>query len=163
MMAKPQYITLNYPIKKIVSSTGLNAKLLQIISSPEVQRLMVDLEFLSAINQVVLVTDAIFDTGAPISLFPKRILKKIPNVRLIPHTFWGIVNKHECQVKAEIGVVAIRFKDLLGKTSPILEIPVAFTDMTNIPHLIGLKGIIEQVKVIIDYQADEFSLQFNIS
>ena len=69
-MAKPQFIELTFHIKNITSSTPLGQKLNSLHQSPVLTRFMVDLDFMDKNQQKLLSTDAIFDTGAPISVFP---------------------------------------------------------------------------------------------
>ena len=159
-MARPSSIELKFPIKEIIPRSDLGLKFEQLALSPTYQRLLVDLELLDQDKRLVLTLDTILDTGAILSLLPKTFLRYYPDLITISHTIWGIVDSPECLINAEIGVIWIRIKDFTGNKSPPIQIPVAFADLETSPHLLGMKGLLDMVEIIINSSQKTFSLIF---
>ena len=140
--------------------TGLEDKFRKLGQTPEVHRLMVDIDLLDLQGNTVISIDAILDTGATISLLPIAYLKRLPVSPTIRHTVWGIVGDPDCRIEAELKVVDIHLKDPDGNVSPVLAVPVAFALSDDCPHLLGMKGLIENSKICVDLKEKKVSIVF---
>lgn len=153
-------MNLEFPIIKIKPRKDFSDKLNQLKFETIINRLIISLEFLSSEDDSIFLVNALFDTGAPFSLFPISFLEQIKTQLTLPHTIWGIINTPECQLEAEITRVPIRFIDKNGVYSPPIEIAAAFVKNENVPFLIGMKGILELENLSIKIAHNKFFLNF---
>ena len=151
---------LKFPVKKITPRTDLKRKLGILGFSPAIHRIIVDLNFLDEENKIIICTQALFDTGAPFSLFPITFLEDIAQNQQLPHTIYGIVDSPECRVEATFGKALIQLKDVEGKTSPPISIPIAFTHNVELPYLLGMKNLLDNRNISMTFEGEVFLVEF---
>ncbi|MFQ6073280.1 MAG: hypothetical protein ACE5KT_11380 [Methanosarcinales archaeon] len=93
---------------------------------------------------------AIIDTGAHITVIPKRIWSKSVVNILDEHKMAGIVPKEECSTQVQVGEMHCRLTDGENYTKDIGFL-CYMTSENNIPLIIGFKEILEKFKVFFDY------------
>lgn len=148
-----------FPITKIQPQKSLKDKMVQLHLDPFLHRIIVNVEFLNQAKQVIFITEAILDTGAPFSLFSSEILALLEPTDLIPHTVYGIVNRPECQLGSQLGKINIQLRDSAGQTTPIIPIFAAFYEEDSLPNLLGLKGLLELSNLEITIDKDNFTFR----
>jgi len=94
--------------------------------------------------------EAVFDTGAGISLLPRYEGREIGVERYAPHKLTGISKREECLVPVKISRVKPRLIDSQGSTSPEFELWVAFAERDDVPSILGVKDIINSFKLETD-------------
>lgn len=99
--------------------------------------------------------EAVFDTGANISLFSRQIGEEIGIVNFISHQLSGIARKKECIIPVKISRVKVRLIDTEGKISPEFDLWVAFAE-ESVPHALGMKDIIQ----FFDFKTDSKKKRF---
>ena len=62
----------------------------------------------------------------------------------------------------EIGVIWLQLRDLNGNISPVMQIPVAFSSYEQVPNLLGMKGLLEYAKILIDPFRGFYSMKFPV-
>lgn len=102
--------------------------------------------------------EAIFDTGAGISLLPKNEEKEIGVTRYVAHKLSGISRKEECLVPARISRVKSRLLDSYGSKSPEFELWVAFAERDDVPTILGMKDMINNFRFESDPQQKKLYL-----
>lgn len=86
--------------------------------------------------------DAIFDTGAGISLFSKQVGEEIGIDKCVLHKLSGIAKKEECLIPVKLSMAKARLIDSYGNVSPEFDLWVAFAE-EMVPHVLGMKNIVE--------------------
>lgn len=149
---------LRFPITKVIPKKDLQQKLSNLELDPTVDRIFVGFDILDDKNEIILSSNAIFDTGAPFSLLPASLLEEFNELQTIPHTIHGILDTEECQIEASLAKINIQFKDRYGNHSSPVQILVAFSSQENVPYLIGMKGILSQSHISILIDSETFIL-----
>lgn len=85
--------------------------------------------------------DAIFDTGAGISLFSKQVGEEIGISKFVSHKLLGIARKEECMIPVRLSMAKARLIDSYGNVSPEFDLWAAFAE-EMVPHVLGMKNII---------------------
>ncbi len=152
---------LKFKIKRLRASSSLAQKLHNLGLSMDIQRIFAKIKFIKADNTSTIAIDTIIDTGAILSLFPETILDDFPGIEYEEHTLWGIIDAPECYLTTKLAVVPIVLIDKDGHESRKILIPAAFSDNTDIPALLGMKGLLAKYPSKIDIEADEFILEIN--
>lgn len=106
--------------------------------------------------------EAIFDTGASISLFSKQVGDEIGIEKYVPHRLTGISRKDECSIPVRITKVKARLIDSIGNVSPEFDLWVAFAEI-SVPHVLGMKGIAERFEFKTDLKAKRLYLEWSIN
>jgi len=150
----------HFPLKKIPLTTDLNQKLEKLGFSPTFHRAVVDIILCDINSDEVLSTQAIFDTGAPFSMIPASFLKLFSPIHSISHSIWGIVNKPECHIKADLANITLMIQDPSGTKSPKISVPMVFADFENLPIILGMKGILDNPSIECKIQREILSLIF---
>ena len=101
----------------------------------------------------------IFDTGAVITLLPGAILKHLGDIKTVPHTMWGIIEKVECRIIVDLCRVSIQLIDSFNKTSSPINILVGFSRDSKTPALLGMKGILATHNYQFDHEKNIFSIE----
>ena len=101
--------------------------------------------------------EAFFDTGAVISLFSKQVGEEIGITRFVPHRLSGISKREECMLAVRLAKARARLVDIMGNTSPELDIWVAFAE-EPVPHVLGMKDIINKFRLESDPVEKKFYL-----
>ena len=114
--------------------------------------------FVASDGRELIPIDAIIDTGAILSLFPKSVLSSYHNIVTEDHTLWGIVDTPECQVPAKLAKVTIRLQDVNNLKSQHLGVTAAFSADNSMPALIGMKDILSQFSSQTDPKIGIFKL-----
>lgn len=102
----------------------------------------------------------IIDTGAPVSVLPRRIWDRVEVKRLAEHTLRGIVPKKECSLPVVVGELTCLLADEENVT-PYLSILAYLADTDEIPPLIGFAGILDKFKINIDYFQNKVYMEEN--
>lgn len=91
----------------------------------------------------------IVDTGAAVSLLPSDVwrgaaFQSIGRIRLS-----GVVAHPACQVEANLAQVDCFLSDGTAKIGP-LTIHACLADSDRVPALLGVSGILDQVRLVVD-------------
>src|SRR3989304_9373467 len=116
---------LKFSMRTITPKGSLDQKLREINLKPGIERIFAKVAFVRPDSTKTIPIDAIFDTGAIVSLFPDYLLKELPSKEFVEHTFWGIVSTPECQVKTKLALIDLVLIDRGGIISPSISLPVA--------------------------------------
>ncbi len=149
---------LQFRIQKIKPKSPLAQKLQSVDQKTEIHRILAKVTFIKPDSSSTIAIDAIFDTGAIFSLFPGTLLNEYPDIKYETHTLWGIVDAPECQVKTRMATVPIKLIDNEGNESPILTILGAFSEITDIPALLGMKNLLVRYPYHFDPIEETFTL-----
>lgn len=103
--------------------------------------------------------EAMFDTGASVSLFSKQVGEEIGIGNYVSHRLSGIARKEECMVLVKISRVRTRLIDSEGKVSPEFDLWVAFAE-ESVPHALGMKDIIQHFDFKTDLKAKKLYLEW---
>jgi len=96
---------------------------------------------------------AIVDTGAHISVIPRRIWSSSDTTVLSDHSMSGIVPIDECSIPVLVGEIDAMLIDEISHTKKIRMISYfALTD--EIPLIIGFKTLLEEFEVCFNYKKD---------
>jgi hypothetical protein len=88
----------------------------------------------------------ILDTGAPVSLIPKRMWQDCPVFKLKDTTVRGIIDRPECALEVIDGVIATTLTDGESMSEPLtIRAHLAHTD--DIPLLLGFSGLLDRADV----------------
>ncbi len=100
--------------------------------------------------------DAILDTGAPISVLPHDLWKRL-DVKILAANYpiKGIVPKKECEILVDIGEITGVLLDKEGNMTPKIRIYAYLAKTELIPIIIGFKHFLEIFRVCFDYKNDE--------
>ena len=151
---------LKFPEKRITPRTDLYHILTALGFSPVIHRVIVDLDFLDDNQNILISTQALFDTGAPVSLFPVTFLEDIPQDQQLPHTIFGIINSPECRVEATFGKALIQLRGADGTISPSFSIPIAFIHNVELPYLLGMKNLLDNNRISMMFEGEVFIIKF---
>lgn len=100
----------------------------------------------------------IVDTGAPISVVPRRIWSSLPHERLKDYEIRGIVPKEECAQPVCFGAVTCRLLDEEGETGELtIRADLAYTD--DLPIILGLLDLLEKAVIHTNCRRDVAYLQ----
>jgi hypothetical protein len=88
----------------------------------------------------------ILDTGAPVSLIPKRMWQDCPILKLKDTTVRGIVDRPECALEVMDGLISTVLTDGKSTSEPLtIRAHLAHTD--DIPLLLGFSGLLDRADV----------------
>lgn len=90
--------------------------------------------------------NAVFDTGAGISLLPRRVSEDLGIDKYVPHKLAGISKKPECLLPVSITRIKSKILDSYGNESPEFDMWVALADRDDVPSILGMKDIINNFK-----------------
>lgn len=155
------YMELIFPIKRLAPRRDFSDKIENLGLEPSLPRIFVDIEILDDDQNVVFSTDAIFDTGAPFSLFSKSILRLLGNKILILNSIHGIINISDCSIDTGISNVLIRLVDSKNNKSKAFKCLVAFSDNENLPFILGMNGILNNNHISIEIANNNLKMKFN--
>lgn len=99
-----------------------------------------------------IVQKALVDTGAIVSLLPRRIWKRLKIKIIGEHEVKGIVKKNECVLPVKIGIVNCKLVDSQNETQWI-PIVAYCVDSDDVPVLLGMKDALDRFKVEIDVKS----------
>lgn len=110
----------------------------------QITAIPIDVQLRKADNSWITV-EAMFDTGATISLFSKTVGEEIGISKYVPHKISGISRKHEALVPIKVARVYARLIDEFGNMSPEFELWCAFAE-EMVPNVLGMKDIVDRFK-----------------
>lgn len=100
----------------------------------------------------------ILDTGAPVSLIPKRMWQGCPILKLKDTTVKGIIDRPECALKVIDGVIGTILTDGQSMSEPLtIRAHLAHTD--DIPLLLGFSGLLDRADVRFSVERNEAYLE----
>lgn len=94
-------------------------------------------------DRVVLPTMAIIDTGAPLSVIPKRIWESCHNRVLGPSHISGIVKGDDYKIPSQVGIITVILIDAMGKGYPI-TIKADFSSTDDVPLVLGIHDFLSK-------------------
>lgn len=94
--------------------------------------------------------EAIMDTGAPVSLIPQRIWRKLDRIELADHQVGGI-GPGTIQVK--IGLIHCKILDRAGHQTKELRMHAFLARTDAVPLIIGFKDLLDRFPTFFDYPA----------
>ncbi|HMF32208.1 MAG TPA: hypothetical protein VKK79_12375 [Candidatus Lokiarchaeia archaeon] len=104
-----------------------------------------------------------FDTGAPISYAPERILNDLMGIEpAFEYDFWGINRAERCKIRTKVAHLTFKILDEDGNESPELEGWFAFHHY-NSPSLFGLEAIFGKLGFQLQLDDDTLILNFSQS
>lgn len=102
---------------------------------------------------------AIIDTGAPVSVIPRKIWETSIIQELMPYSISGLVPNPECSLPVTIGHLTCRLLDEENITPPIpFKAYLAHTD--KVPVILGFADMLERFHISIDFQKNNAFLLF---
>ncbi len=100
--------------------------------------------------------EAILDTGAPLSVLPRKLWQGLDTDIHVPEaTFGGISRRKVCQIRCSIGTVRGCLVDERGNHTRLYHFPAFLAKTNSVPLIIGFAGLLEKFKTSFDYEADE--------
>jgi hypothetical protein len=100
----------------------------------------------------------ILDTGAPVSLIPKRMWQDYPVLKLKDATVRGIIDRPECALEVIDGVIGAILTDGESMSEPLtIRAHLAHTD--NVPLLLGFSGLLDRADVCFSVNTSEAYLE----
>ena len=100
----------------------------------------------------------ILDTGAPVSLIPKRMWQGYPVLKLKDTTVRGIIDRPECALQVIEGVIGTILTDGESMSEPLtIRAHLAHTD--DIPLLLGFSGLLDRADVHFSVKSHEAYLE----
>lgn len=97
---------------------------------------------------------AIIDTGAPVSMFPRYFWNGVPHKALGEVRVGGIARRDECRIPATLAEVECMLSDGSTSLGP-LRIHAYLADSDSVPALLGMAGLLERVRLVVDVPAGE--------
>lgn len=106
-----------------------------------------------------IIQKALVDTGAIVSLLPKRIWERLKMDFIGEHTVKGIVKRQECVLPVKIGTLNCKLIDDQNET-PWFSILAYCVDSDDVPVILGMKDALEKFKIEIDAKTETGYLTF---
>ncbi len=120
-------------------------------------RLLTDLSLRSTGGWTVF-RPAIVDTGAPVSLLPRRVWQSAEVHALSRIQVGGAVRKPECMLNVTLAVVVFAIRDAVSQLGPI-EAHALLSDTDDCPMLLGMRGILSDLILHTDVSSGEAYLE----
>ncbi|MBI4397508.1 MAG: hypothetical protein HY586_00100 [Candidatus Omnitrophica bacterium] len=98
--------------------------------------------------------NGIIDTGAYISLIPKRISEEIERTMLGKEKMKGINSKEVCAIPVEFGKVKYVLLDQKGNVTKEAEMQCYFADTDEVPVILGFAGLLSEMTLTMNYKAN---------
>lgn len=99
---------------------------------------------------------AVFDTGAPMSVLPKRLWRMLaPEIHVPDATFGGISRRKVCQIRCSIGTVRGRLIDEYGNRTRVYDFPAFLAKIDRVPLIIGFAELLEKFTNHFNYSTHE--------
>lgn len=141
---------------------------LNIVEHPNVELIdydIIPLRILCPINfeykdRVALPTTAIIDTGAPLSVIPKRIWEACQNRVLGPSHISGIVKGDNYKIPSQVGIITVIPIDPMGKGYPIM-IRADFSSTDDVPLVLGIHDFLNKGIMHLDIKKKDCWLEFS--
>lgn len=97
---------------------------------------------------------AIVDTGAPVSLLPRRVWQPA-DVRPMGRIRVGGLNRRpECMFDVTLAVVVLAIRDQSNQIEPI-EAHALLADTDDVPTLLGMRGVLTELVLYANVARDE--------
>jgi predicted aspartyl protease len=90
------------------------------------------------------------DTGAIVSVLPKRVWEKLIINFVADHHVKGVVKKEECTLPVKIGFVKTKLIDELRNQTPTFTSLVYCAESNDVPVIFGMKDALDKFKLEID-------------
>ncbi len=87
---------------------------------------------------------AIIDTGAPVSLFPRRVWQSAAVRRMGRVRVGGLTRQPECMFDVTLAVVVLAIRDQFNEIEPI-EAHALLADTDDVPTLLGMRGVLSDL------------------
>lgn len=101
---------------------------------------------------------AIVDTGAPVTLLPKRMWRNAAHVALGRVRVGGISKREECRIPAMLAELDCSLLDGATRIGP-LRFHAFLADSDNVPALLGMSGLLEKFRIVVDVTGNEAYLE----
>jgi len=102
---------------------------------------------------------AIIDTGAPVSVIPRKIWETSIFDELTSYSISGLVPNPECSLPVTIGEVTYRLLDEKNST-PAISFKAYLAHTDKVPVILGFADMLENFYLSVDFQNDRASLLF---
>jgi hypothetical protein len=138
-------------------------------------RLMADVQFQLSNGLLAEPVEAIFDTGAPLGVLPRRLCslrspttssygqKLSTNIHVSEATFGGISRRKVCQIRCSIGTVRGCLVDAGGNRTCLYNFPAFLARTNRVPVIIGFSGLLEKFRNQFDYGTNEAWVEERLS
>ncbi|HKZ49961.1 MAG TPA: hypothetical protein VJ110_03080 [Candidatus Nanoarchaeia archaeon] len=103
--------------------------------------------------------EALIDTGAHISVIPKKIWEGAEAKVLGSYAIRGIVSKKECEVPVKIGKITLKLIDKTGYETEEKEILAYLAETNEVPLILGFRDLLEDFKLVLDVKTKEAYLE----
>jgi len=111
---------------------------------------------------------AVIDTGAPLSLFPRRLWQRA-QIRFFEEDteafrdFVAIrgLDRRAPRLSCQFGSARIAIFDLQGNSSGWLEVPAYLSDRDDITFTLGFAGFLDRGRLLVDYPARRASIDLH--
>jgi len=100
----------------------------------------------------------ILDTGAPVSLIPKRMWQGCPILKLKDTTVRGIIDRPECALEVIDGLISGILTDGQAISEPLI-IRARLAPADDVPLLLGFSGLLDRADVHFSIVRDEAYLE----
>lgn len=95
------------------------------------------------------------DTGAIVSLLPKRVWGRLPIEIIGDHYIKGIVKKKECTLPVKIAKVKNKLIDEFGNETSEFITTVYCVDSDDVPLILGLKEVMDKLDLHILFSKEK--------
>jgi len=103
-------------------------------------------------------TIALVDTGAPLSLIPKSVWRNIRYEMLAPLMVGGLADKPGRRFAADLALIECAVSDGNSTIGPF-RIHALLAKNDNVPSLLGLSGVLEQVDLSVSLRDNTAHLE----
>jgi len=138
--------------------TGISPGLEQKVQGIEIIRLLAEVRFKTPTGWTK-AQEAVVDTGAPISLLPASLWKKLIWAELAEHEIRGIASKPECSIPVKIAKVTCFLQDDTGHQTKDLEIIAFLAQTDDVALLLGFKDRLAALRLECDYRQQVASVE----
>lgn len=118
----------------------------------------IDFEYKDKDSAIPAVT-AILDTGATLSVIPKKIWESCKHRILGPSYIAGIVKAETYKIDSQVGIITLILADTIGRRHNI-TIRAQFASTNEVPLLLGVHGLLDRGDVHLEIKKNNSWIEF---
>ena len=96
----------------------------------------------------------IVDTGAPLSLLPRRVWQSADVSHMGRILVGGLNRRQECMFEVTLAVVVLAIRDRFNENQPV-EAHALLADTDDVPTLLGMRGVLTELVLHTDIRRGE--------
>jgi len=101
---------------------------------------------------------ALIDTGAYVSLIPKKIWSESKRTILTQHYVRGLIPKEECRMDVNVGEISCHLVDKQRMTKKY-NFMGYFANTNDVPIILGFRELLSKFRICLDYQSNDAWLE----